>query len=320
MVADQAGVSRQTVSNVLNAPHLVRAETRRRVRGAIRLLGYRPNQAARTLRIGRSRLLAARIDASRHGDDHFDSHTFLRGLTEAAARSRFHLILYDAVDAEAEIRAYEDLQVSYQPAGFVLLNIGARDRRTTWLADHNMPFVVFGGLVQDQYDQVSIDDTFGTAEMTRRLLTAGHRRIGFIDWPRDVQPDSPRRAGWMKSMADAGADLAGLERRVSNDRDHGERAAADLLGTAHPPTALVCGSDLLALGAMWASSSTAPSTAVTGYGDTPVAAAVGLTSVDRRVGHAAASCIDMVTEPADGDRPGARRVLLQPRIVARRSG
>ena len=68
-VARHAKVSRQTVSNVLNAPDLVRAETRDRVRAAIDELGYRTNLAARQMRTGRSRLIAVRIDPVRDGID-----------------------------------------------------------------------------------------------------------------------------------------------------------------------------------------------------------------------------------------------------------
>ena len=72
-VARRAGVSRQTVSNVLNTPDVVREETRERVREAIAELGYRVNQAARQMRTGRSRLIAVRIepanDAGRRARD-----------------------------------------------------------------------------------------------------------------------------------------------------------------------------------------------------------------------------------------------------------
>ncbi|MDI5943925.1 LacI family DNA-binding transcriptional regulator [Micromonospora sp. DH15] len=66
-VAAHARVSRQTVSNVLNAPHIVREETRLRVQEAITELGYRANQAARQMRTGRSRLIAVRIEPTRDG-------------------------------------------------------------------------------------------------------------------------------------------------------------------------------------------------------------------------------------------------------------
>ena len=84
-VAEHANVSRQTVSNVINSPHIVREETRRRVEEAIAALGYRANQAARQMRTGRSRLLAVRIEPTRDGINGSVLDRFLHGLTFAAA-------------------------------------------------------------------------------------------------------------------------------------------------------------------------------------------------------------------------------------------
>src|SRR5258706_4546088 len=97
-VARHANVSRQTVSNVLNAPDLVRDETRLRVQTAIEQLGYRTNLAARQMRTGRSRLIAARIDPVRNGIEGTVLDRFLHGLTEAAAPAGYRIMLYTASD------------------------------------------------------------------------------------------------------------------------------------------------------------------------------------------------------------------------------
>ena len=84
-VARHANVSRQTVSNVLNAPDMVREETRARVIAAIKKLGYRTNLAARQMRTGRSRLIGVRIDPVRNGIEAAVLDRFLHGLTQTAA-------------------------------------------------------------------------------------------------------------------------------------------------------------------------------------------------------------------------------------------
>lgn len=324
MVANFARVSRQTVSNVINAPHLVRDETRQKVRDAIAALGYKPNEAARTLRLGRSRLLAALIDNTDDDAGYVETSRFLEGLIQAAARPGFYFVVYGVADLDAELYTYKDLQASYQPAGFVLSSRRHLDVRTKWLLDHGVPFVIFGrpadGLRRCHW--VDIDDSFGIAEITRHLIRDGHRRIAFIDRADDSTSDEgTRRTGWARSMLDAGEELIGLERRVEDRIDQGERAAADLLGAPHPPTALVCGSDALAAGALRACATAAPATVVTGYGNTSVAAALGLTSVDRRIAQAAARCVDVLTGLLDGhDGESARQILLKPRIVLRAGG
>src|SRR5215475_9389542 len=111
-VARHANVSRQTVSNVLNAPELVRADTRARVQAAIEELGYRTNLAARQMRTGRSKLIAVRIDPVRDGVEPSVLDRFLHGLTEASESAGYRIMLYTATDDRSEISTYEDLLAS----------------------------------------------------------------------------------------------------------------------------------------------------------------------------------------------------------------
>ena len=130
-VARHARVSRQTVSNVLNAPHIVRQETRQRVEDAINALGYRANQAARQMRTGRSRLIAARIDPTRDGINGSVLDRFLHGLTETADAAGYRVLLYTATDDDREIATYGDLLGTYELDAFVLVGTKYGDPRTT---------------------------------------------------------------------------------------------------------------------------------------------------------------------------------------------
>lgn len=348
-VANHAQVSRQTVSNVLNAPHLVRQETRERVRAAIDELGYRANQAARQMRTGRSRLIAVRIEPARDGINGWILDRFLHGLTEAAAPAGYRVILYTATDDEQETSTYADLLASYELDAFVLTSTHRDDRRTEWLAERGVPFVTFGRPwgAPTVHPWVDVDGAAGTAEATDRLLAAGHRRIGFIGWPAGSGVGDNRRDGWLGALRRAAHDPTGLDRAVLDGVAEGERAALDLLATARP-TALVCASDSLALGALRAAGTRTesgpspggreglggarlrpnpappahPAIAVIGFDDTPVAQAVGLTSVGQPLAQAAARCIELLTRLLD-DVPGAaapEHVLLRPHVVIRDSG
>src|SRR5690606_24860505 len=143
-VARRAGVSVQTVSNVLNSPHLVRPETREHVRAVIDDLGYRASQAARQLRSGRSRLIGVRIEPVRDGINGNILDRFLHELTEAAAQAQLRIVLYAAADDAAEIQAYDDLLAAYSPDAFVLTGTHHGDPRAGWLLDKAVPFVTFG--------------------------------------------------------------------------------------------------------------------------------------------------------------------------------
>src|SRR5690242_9677630 len=107
-VARHAQVSRQTVSNVLNSPDVVREDTRRRVLEAIEVLGYRTNRAARQMRTGRSQLIAVRIEPTRDGINGSVLDRFLHGLTEAAATAGYRVMLYTAAGPAEEIATYDD--------------------------------------------------------------------------------------------------------------------------------------------------------------------------------------------------------------------
>ncbi|MDP4506821.1 LacI family DNA-binding transcriptional regulator [Nonomuraea turcica] len=345
-VARAAGVSRQTVSNTLNSPEVVREETRRHVLDVIERLGYRANQAARQMRTGRSRLIAIRIDPGGDGISGSVLDTFLHGLTESAARAGYRVLLYTAADDRSEIAAFEDLLGSYEPDAFVLTATHHDDLRTSWLLERGLPFVAFGRPWSDlpgaRHPWVDVDGAAGTEAATRRLLAAGHRRIGFIGWPPGSGVGDDRRAGWARTMAQHGpapdgrgrasadatapdgrstasADamaLEGLSRAVEDGVESGERAARDLLAADPGVTALVCASDSLALGAL---NTPGRRVAVIGFDDTPAARAAGLTSVRQPLAEAAAACVELLTRTLGHAAAPAEHVLLEPSLTVRRS-
>jgi DNA-binding LacI/PurR family transcriptional regulator len=331
-VAREAGVSRQTVSNVINTPEVVREETRARVREAIASLGYRVNQAARQMRTGKSKLLAVRIEPARDGINGSVLDRFLHGLTDAAALAGYRVMLYTAADDTDEIATYDDLLSSYDLDGFVLTSTHHGDPRTSWLAERNIPFVTFGRPwgAPETHSWVDVDNAAGTAAATRRLLDTGHTRIGFLGWPAGSGVGDARRAGWASTMAAAGLATEGLDRAVIDGVDSGAAAANELPQT----TALVCASDSLALGALQADRRGASAVhsrtekepgprrarAVIGFDDTAVARAIGLTSVSQPLSEAAARCMDLLAELLDGRAPETpSTLLLTPSLVLRQT-
>jgi DNA-binding LacI/PurR family transcriptional regulator len=317
-VAQHAGVSRQTVSNVLNTPDMVRPETRERVRESIASLGYRASQAARQMRTGRSRLIAVRIEPARDGINGSVLDRFLHGLTDAAAGAGYRVMLYTATDDGDEIATYDDLLSAYDLDAFVLTSTHHGDVRTSWLAQRRVPFVTFGRPwgAPDTHPWVDVDNAAGTAEATQRLLATGHRRIGFLGWPAGSGVGDARRAGWASTLEAAGLASAGLDRATTDAIEPAAAAAHDLLGTDDPPTALVCASDSLALGAL----RSGRDCAVIGFDDTAVAQAVGLTSVSQPLAEAAARCMDLlagVLDDAASRTP--QQLLLRPSLVLRQT-
>src|SRR3954468_11281975 len=129
-VAAAAGVSRQTVSNVLKAPERVAPETAARVRAAIEQLGYRPNRAAQNLRQRASRCIGLKTVSPSGVSNLLDR--FLHSLTEAAGDAGYHVLLFAAV---YDVRAtYEDLIRTGTVDGFVLFDVEVGDARLPWFA------------------------------------------------------------------------------------------------------------------------------------------------------------------------------------------
>jgi DNA-binding LacI/PurR family transcriptional regulator len=315
-VADRAGVSRQTVSNVINSPDVVREETRERVQAAIDELGYRVNQAARQMRTGRSRLIAVRIEPARDGINGSVLDRFLHGLTDAAAVKGYRVMLYTAEDDADEIATYDNLLSAYELDAFVLTSTHHGDPRTSWLAQREVPFVTFGRPwgAPDTHAWVDVDNAAGTRAATVHLLAQGHRRIGFLGWPKGSGVGDARRAGWRAALDAAQTD--GPDAAVIDGVESGAEAAAGLMSAPEPPTALVCASDSLALGALRVSREKA----VIGFDDTAVAQAIGLTSVSQPLPEAAARCMDLLLELLDGranETPA--RLLLAPSLVLRQT-
>jgi DNA-binding LacI/PurR family transcriptional regulator len=327
-VAARANVSRQTVSNVLNAPHRVQADTRERVEAAINALGYRPHRAARQLRTHRSNLIAMRMAPFSEELAGSVLDRFVHAVTESAQRLGFRTLVFTANDDGDEIGTYADLLNSYELDAFILTGTHHRDRRTTWLRKQGVPFVTFGRPwgVRAAHWWVDVDGKAGTSSATERLLDAGHRRIGFVGWPVGSGVGDDRRAGWETTLRAAGVDPAGLATSTENTAEEGHAAALDLVRD-RGADAVVCASDTLALGALGMVrdqvSRGGAAVPVIGFDDSPWASALGLTTVAQPLREAAATCVELLTSFLDrpeDDTEAEHHVLLAPHLVIRQTG
>ena len=154
-VARLAQVSRQTVSNVLNSPDIVRPETRERVQRAIGELGYRPHASARRLRAGTSSTIGIRLDPVSNGISGSILDRYLHALTEAADARGMRITLFVATDVDDEIRHYERLRDLNLPTVLVNAPIGALG-----------------------FPTVSTDDGVAMEQAWTHLSQLGHTRIG----------------------------------------------------------------------------------------------------------------------------------------------
>lgn len=329
-VAERAGVSRQTVSNALNNPDLLRTDTLERVLGVIDELDYTPNHAARQLRTRSSRLIGLRLTPAQEFTANMAMDRFVRSLAEAAREVGHHLLLFSsgpvAEGATPDpLGGYDDLLRSTAVDAFVVTDTYLGSEQTTGLAQRRAPFVAFGRPWDDpsaRHPWVDVDGATGVQVATDHVRALGHDRIAWLGWRPGSRLGDDRRAGWHRAMTAHGLSTSGLEAAVEDTVDAGRTGAGALLDSA-APTAFVCASDTLAVGVLEALGerglAAGSDVAVTGFDDSQVAQVLGLTSVRQPLEEVAVALVDALTlllGPGDHDADG---LLLAPTLAVRRT-
>ncbi len=250
-VADLAGVSRQTVSNALNNPALLRADTLDRVQQAVSELGYSPNRAARNLRTRASHLIGMRYPPAQEGTANALMDRFVHSLVEECRVAGYHVLLF-AADEDDPVIGYDELVRSTAVDAFVVTDTYLGNPQAAWLEENRVPFVAFGRPWEDPtagHPWVDVDGAAGGALATAHVVDRGHERVAWVGWRKDSRIGEDRRAGWSTTMRASGLPTSGLAARVEDTVASGREAAAMLLDEARP-TAFVCASDTLAMGVL----------------------------------------------------------------------
>jgi DNA-binding LacI/PurR family transcriptional regulator len=325
-VARYANVSRQTVSNALNAPERLKPQTLQRVLAAVEELGYRPNRVARSLRTRSTRMLGYRIEPTQEQTSSPVLDRFIHALAATARDAGYHLVLFTSDDEEAELATYDDLIRTNAVDAFVLAGMRYDDPRPRWLIDQGAPFVAFGrpwgGKARGPW--VDVDGAAGTAAAVDHLVALGHRRIAFVGSPKDNAVGDDRHDGWRRAMrahrlAVHRASVRGLDRLVTGAQ------AIDRLFAELKPTAIVCSSDTLAVGCLHRARAMGlgigTDLAIVGFDDSPTAGFLqpGLSSVRQPLEQVGAEIIRLLTAVLAGEQPEAPHVLLPPTLVIRES-
>jgi len=317
-VAARVGVSTGTVSLVLrNAPG-PSAATRERVAAAAAELGYRPDRAASLLARRRAHLLGVMLDvrSTFHAELVADLH-------DAAEAAGYDVLLSTVTPTRASRRAIETL-VDSRCEALVLLGPDAPTARLTTLGEQ-IPVVVVGRRLRSAtLDVVRSADDHGVAAAVDHLVGLGHRDVTFVDGGVGTIA-TDRRSGYLRAMRRHGLDdrvrvLAGEQHEAA-----GIRAAAELLDAGTLPTAVVTFNDRVALGlldALLRAGVPVPEqVSVVGYDDSPSAQLphVDLTTVSQDTRAQAENAVRAAVERLDGGRTTPREVVLEPRLVVRRS-
>ncbi|RLC68777.1 MAG: LacI family transcriptional regulator [Chloroflexi bacterium] len=279
-VARLANVSIATVSYVLNNSGLVSEATRARVLAAVEELGYRPSIIARSLKGKHTHMLGFVLSPfARQPQDPFFNE-FLSALADTAASFDYHVAVTTTADLSSERKTYEDMVRDRRVDGFIVADTRPDDERLAYLVTAGFPFVAFGRPANElDFPYVDVDGRAGVKRAVQHLIDLGHRRIGLIELSPALVCRMHRRQGYETALQENGLPLQPELIAVGGltEKD-GYLAMSGLLDLARPPTAVIAGNDLMAVGAMNAirdrGLAVPDDVAIIGFDDIPLASYV----------------------------------------------
>ncbi|WP_163512469.1 LacI family DNA-binding transcriptional regulator [Fodinicola acaciae] len=249
-VAQRAGVSVKTVSNVVNGYEHVTPTTRAKVEAALSELNYKPNLSARNLRRGRSGIIALALPE-------LDSPYFaeLARAMIKAAEDAGYTVLIDQTDGLLERERHVLAGIRPQLVDGLIVSPLAVGREELAARTDDTPMVLLGESVfEGPADHVAIDNVAAAGIATEHLVSIGRQRIAAIGvQPPDGQGTARLRLqGYLDALGAAGLPVEEdlIKQGETFHRKDGVKAVQELLALPEPPDAVFCFNDLLALGAI----------------------------------------------------------------------
>ncbi|MBN2148173.1 MAG: LacI family DNA-binding transcriptional regulator [Anaerolineales bacterium] len=255
-VAELAGVSRTTVSFVLNdVPGMrISEETRQRVFNAARKLNYHPDSTARRMVSGQTNMIGfvLRQSPGQAFSDHFLPQV-LHGMSQVVSAQDFHL-LFEVIPPEDQSGVYMKLINERHVDGIILSGPRSDDTELRRVYEQGANIVLIGQMPGEKIPYVDVNNIGGAITATQHLISLGHTRIGVItNAPQAYTASADRLTGYRHALEKAGMPYdSSLVRYGNFTVDSGYDAMRDLLSKGHRPTAVFVASDTVALGALQA--------------------------------------------------------------------
>jgi len=247
-VAEHAQVSVATVSHVINHTRFVDPKTQERVRRSIKLLGYRPNLLARSLRRRETRTVGLLVPDN--ANPFFAE--FARVIEDAGFAEGYSVILCNSDRSETKEQAYLDVLLAKQVDGLIFISSTDRADLLQNVLDQGVPLVAVDRSPSDVLvSQVQVMNEEGGALAGQYLVGLGHRRVGCIGGPSEANPSWARVTGFERALRAAGVELPPAAIVAGDFRyGGGEAGMQTLLDRDLGLSAVFATNDLMAIGAM----------------------------------------------------------------------
>jgi LacI family transcriptional regulator len=324
-IAKLSGVSRSTVSRVINNEPNVSEVTRDKVMQVVRRVNYTPNAAARGLAAGQTHVLGLVIPmgvSALFTDPYFP--ILVQGVSSACNAREYSVMLWLA-EPEYERRQMRQIMYSGLIDGVIVSSMLLNDSLVQALSDGDLPFMLVGRHPTDTHaSYVDADNISGAREATTHLLRLGRIRVATITGPQNMIAGVDRLTGYLAALRDRGvASDSALIAEGDFTEAGGYRAMQQLL--ARRPDAVFAASDMMAIGAMRAlreaSLRVPEDVAIVGFDDLPQSARTEppLTTVRQPTYRLGATTVDSLLDLIEYPDSSPRRIVLPTELVVRAS-
>lgn len=328
-VADLAGVSRTTVSLVLNDVEGIHISpgTRQKVRDAAEELGYIPNATAQALATRRARAIGLVMTRGPH---HIASDTFLPqilvGLLDVVKQHKLRLLI-ETVDAEHQDRVYLELARAKHIDGMILLTPRIDDIGLRKLEEVEAPSVLMGKIADSDLYSVDVDNRSAAKQATQYLIELGHKKIACISNAKPSYSAAPDRVlGYKDALKESGyIPDDELIQHADFDPQSGFECMKSLLASGKEFTAVFVASDNVAMGVKSALRDAGlripDDISIIGFDDIPWAkySDPPLTTVRLPAQELASEACLMLLELMQGSKPEEQHMILETELVVRKS-
>jgi LacI family transcriptional regulator len=325
-IAKMAGVSRSTVSRVVNDQPKVSAEVRERVLKIIAETGYRPDPAARSLVMQRSGIIGLvipRAVQSLFTDPYYPR--LIQGIARACNANDYTLSLFLFRTADEEQKLYPRVLRTQLVDGVIVTGAQLDDPLLPQLIQNQAPFVMVGRPIdRPEVSFVDVDNVVGAYSAVSHLVRLGRERIATITGPLNVIASLDRRQGYLDALNDRNLLIDDALIAEGDFTEEGGYSAMQQL-LPHKPDAIFAASDAMAFGALRALRQAALSVpddvAVVGFDDLPAAGYSDppLTTIRQPILRTGVEAVEILVDILKNGPEPARHITLTTNLVIRAS-